>query len=71
MGVQFASTWGCLLVWNRARLFAKPTRGGPFLQVSSNLPESSLDNFALDDEALSDAEHLQQALDRERGVHLV
>jgi len=29
----------------------------------------TLDNFALDDEALGDTEHLQQAFDRERCVH--
>jgi transposase InsO family protein len=47
--------------------FIRP--GCPTDQPEIERNHRTLDNFALDDEALSDAEHLQQALDRERGVH--
>ena len=47
--------------------FIRP--GCPTDQPHIERNHRTLDNFALDDEALSDAEHLQQALDRERGVH--
>ena len=47
--------------------FIRP--GCPTDQPEIERNHRTLDNFALDDEALSDTEHLQQALDRERGVH--
>ena len=47
--------------------FIRP--GCPTDQPHIERNHRTLDNFALDDEALSDVEHLQQALDRERCVH--
>jgi transposase InsO family protein len=47
--------------------FIRP--GCPTDQPEIERNHRTLDNFALDDEALSDTGHLQQALDRERGVH--
>ncbi len=47
--------------------FIRP--GCPTDQPHIERNHRTLGNFALDDEALSDTEHLQQALDRERWVH--